>query len=507
MVVERMPSAQRDALRVGTPLAAFIERAARESAPRHVVLTGNAGDGKTFAALTSDASAFWVETDASADTSGRPPIEALADRLEGHLAGGERLLVAINRGQLERLAEHAASGPRLREFLAEAREQSTLKVSWEGQVDADVAVLDLGLVDWTSPGVTDPLLDKVADADLSAVTGDARRAAEQACAALKQPHVRAWFRRVLAGVRAEGRHLTMRQIWSYLAYLVTGGIGQGESARVLSVADTVGARLFSYDARRTPLENALPAADPARRPLPDVATLLLQRRAHEHLTAMPGIGPLAAEASQCTDGVAAARAAVVHDPGRRLDEGEEDLFSSLFKRLVSKPPAWHKLPSVTRPLLQGAYRALSAWNSDPAFPAWQTLCYDSVRFGAAPSVANGDVAPESLRLALPRPPPRCDQALSGTWRPPYVWLGAERNGSVDQAGALRLPPTLFRLLYGGGGPLPTATSLVIARWLARLPTQQDPDRVRVSRAAEEGVSRSLLITSDDLTGRIRIEEV
>src|SRR5262249_36769900 len=102
LVVENLSVEARAALTIETPLFRFFSAAGRTGRPRHIFLTGNAGDGKTFASLTADAGGFTVVRDASAGEAGEvgAPVEELARRLAAVLGRGERLLVAINRGQL-----------------------------------------------------------------------------------------------------------------------------------------------------------------------------------------------------------------------------------------------------------------------------------------------------------------------------------------------------------------------------------------------------------------------
>ncbi|KYF48526.1 hypothetical protein BE04_37700 [Sorangium cellulosum] len=504
-VVEQMNDADRAALRLDTPLARFIGQAARDGSPRHIVLTGNAGDGKTFAALTSQTAGMSLIRDASADPSGGAPIKGLAKTLTESLDAGSRLLIAINRGQLERLAE-AVSGQdtTLGRLVAEIRRQSTLRESWSQEPASDeVAVIDLGLCDWTADEVIEAMLQKAATVDLSGVTGSARTAAEEARKALSAPHVRGWVRRVMQSVRGEGRHMTMRQLWSFTAFLVTGGLRPDDASKPLGLSDTVGARLFAYNARRTPLENALPQVDPARLPEPGITRMLLSGAAPACLSDLAGVGRLATDADQCRDGVAAVRAAVVHDPARAPKQEQTDTFTALVKKL-SGASGWQRMSGPTRRLLKGIYKALGLWCADPAFPAWQVLCYDSVRYEQTPAVANGEIAPDNLVLALPRPPPRCEQALGGSWRPPYVWMSVVGREEVR----LRLTPRLLNSLYlEEPSALDPSDELLLARWLARLPAPPDPNRVRIARRATDGESaRPLSVTKDEISGRIRIEE-
>lgn len=501
-VVEQMSASEREALRLDTPLARFINQAALEGMPRHIVLTGNAGDGKTFAALTSQAEGLSLVLDASADASGRPPIDRLAKHLAALLEADRRLLLAINRGQLERLAAAVATEETpLGRFVAETRRQISLRVSWSEEPPFDdVAVIDLGLCDWTADEVVEAMLLKAAAVDLTGVSGSARTAADEARRALSTTHVRRWVHGVMAAVRAEGRHVTMRQLWSFTAFLITGGIRPDDASKHPGVDETVGARMFAYKAQRTPLETALPLIDPARLPEPGLVRMLLSGAAQAHLRSLEGVGVLA---NYDADGVAAARAAVVHDSKRAPSIDLEDTFTQLAKRLAGKP-GWNRMSSATSRILKGVYSSLGLWCADPAFPAWQVLCYDSARYARAPAVANGEISLDSLALALPRPPPRCEQALSGTWRPPYLWIGAD----TSEEARLRLSPRLVRSLYvDDPRDLDSSDSLLLARWLARLPASTNPNRVRVGRSAAHGdAARPPSITKDDISGRIRIEE-
>lgn len=166
-VVEHLSQEQRSALAVETPLFQYIREAGAAGTPRHIFVTGNAGDGKTFAILTANSEGFTAIPDASARRSEErtSPVEALADRLEGHLERGERLLVAINRGQLDRLegvASHRAG--RLAALAASARASARPQAQWPMDAGDNLAVIDLGLFDTLSQQVLEPMFDRVSQA-------------------------------------------------------------------------------------------------------------------------------------------------------------------------------------------------------------------------------------------------------------------------------------------------------------------------------------------------------
>jgi hypothetical protein len=507
LVVEQLTPQDREALRLETPLTRFIDEAARSGKPRHIVLTGNAGDGKTFAALTSQTQALSLVLDASAHHSGGAALSGLTEELARRLAANERLLVAINRGQLERLAETVkAQATPLARFVADVRAQAVLHDTWPPG-ESEIAVVDLGLCDWTSDEVVDAMLHKAAGVDLSSVQGNARIAAERACEALGHDHVRRWVRAVLAGVRGEGRHVTMRQLWSFVAFLVTGGIRGDDAARTLRAEDSVGARIFSYDARRTPLETACTSLDPVRSPQPDITRWLLNDEVSDRLAALPGLSGLVPASSRYRDGtagVAVARAAVVHDRSQPPEDKAADNFTALVAQLAIKS-GWQPSPGVTQRLLKGIYQSLGLWCADSAYPAWQILCYDSALYERAPAVTTGEVSPSILALALPRPPPAAEQALGKTWRPPYIWMGVAGGAEGVR---LRLPPRLFNVLYDAdpSAEIDRSDALVLGRWLSRLPAAPRPSRaIFISRGPKR--ARPLSVVQDDISQRLRIEDV
>ena len=299
----------------------------------------------------------------------------------------------------------------------------------------------------------------------------------------------------------------MRQLWSFVAFLVAGGIRGDDAARTLGAEDSVGARIFSYDARRTPLETACTSIDPVRSPQPEITESLLNDEISERLAALPGLSGLVLGSSRYRDGtagVAVARAVVVHDPSRAPDEKTVDNFTALVERLAANS-GWQVIQGVTQRLLKGIYQSLGLWCADSAYPAWQVLCYDSALYERAPAVTNGEVSRSRLALALPRPTPAAERALGKSWRPPYIWMGVE--GGVEGV-RLRLPPRLFNVLYDGGpsAEVDRSDALVLGRWLARLPVApRSSSPIYVSRGATR--ARPLSLVQDDISGRMRVEDV
>ena len=182
-------SAQRTALAVETPITSMIKDFDARDVPRHVVLTGSAGDGKTFAALGAETRSFTVVTDASARRPGSDahPIDDLAAQIDAVLQNG-RLLLAINRGQLERLYERAApQGGAIGAFVSEVRARTIPQDTWL-PLDPSVAVADLAWLDRGS--AVGAIINKIAGMSTPAhLAAPTREAFKLACASLSNQHV------------------------------------------------------------------------------------------------------------------------------------------------------------------------------------------------------------------------------------------------------------------------------------------------------------------------------
>jgi hypothetical protein len=517
-IVEQLTEAERGAMSIETPLFQFIREAAARPSPRHIFLTGNAGDGKTFAILTLPASGFTKIMDASARDSSAtaPPIEHLAARMEEALRREERLLVAINRGQLERLESYAGtrSGP-LATLMEQARAQSRLRPVWEANApDPQVALIDLGVIDTLSDAVLRPMLERLSAAEagpgMSAAT---RTAFDAALSALGDARAHDWIRHALSAARAQGHHATMRELWSFFAFLITGA-READSSAPVSVEDALGARLFSERARGTLFEHVRERTDPAFISDPAVVRQCILGSAADTLRDIEGVRPLVNSAEDA-DGRSLRRVLAVHSPRVAMPDAIDDEFTTLISYLLSQQQGWHAMPSVTDDLLQGIYWQLRLPRSRREFPAWQTLCYDSARLPEAASVANGEINAAQLRLALPRPNPTCEAALRGAWRAPYVWLSSAarpgESGDVQVARGLRLTPRLFARLYRNTYERLTDTELfTLRKWIttAQAATRDataDADRVEVGVQRGDGGAQWLILRRDPLSDSIRLE--
>lgn len=501
--VEQLTAETRRALAIRTPLVEFIEEADRSNAPRHIVLAGSAGDGKSFAALAAETKNFEIVLDASQGetNSSGSPVEDLVNRIADVLGRGRRLLLAINRGQFERLEMHLRdAGPQpVRDFATNARKQAALLDTWHIS-ETDVGFVDLGLLDTASDLMVDGMLDRVVAAaatdDLSPHTRTALSAAQ---VALKTPLVREYLKRVLRAAHSRGHHSTPRQLWSFFSFLATGA-RDAQSNTLPTLADAVGARLFSATAEGALFELAKELADPAVVPNPVLAKKALRRDLAMDLRAQaPGLGGLAPADNTDADGELLSRVAVVHG---YVDQGVAPPLS--FRRAVEhidrSGQVWLRDDILTGNLLSGLYRVLGLWSRGNSFPAWETLCFDTTRFRNAASAALEEIDPGALRLAVPRPNPTAQRALRDMWLPPFVWLST--TSSTGTHNALRLTPRLLELIRSEQSDLASSTELLtLRRWLSAFPTEgRRPSSLRIAR--ERVVAR---FAKDPLMGTDRIE--
>lgn len=513
-VVEQLTLEEREALHVETPLTRYLKEAARRAYPRHIFLTGNAGDGKTFAGLMADETVFTVVRDASAGREGASerPIPDLAARLTQALTASRRLLVAINRGQLERLEEYARSRPGpLETLLSQVRDQWRMREQWPDSADQqpEVAVIDLGLLDTVSEQVLFPVFDKVCSASRDGpLSPQSRLAFEAALEALASQEVRRNILWVLQAVRAQGHHVTMRQLWSLVAYLATGH-RPAEQEDPVSLEDAVGARLFSEQAEGLLFYLTRIVQDPLMWPEPEIAREVLLGTISNRLRQLPGLQGLLRQTSALEGrGRTIIRVAMIHGAHSReiRQHRSRDEFRQMVEILQRPGAESREARKVAIRLLNGVYRALGRWSTSTSFPAWQTLCYDSERLINAASVSTSEVDVDRLVIKLPRPSPACEQALSGAWLPPYLWLALA--GTQSHQGMLRVTPRLFRALREQAADEFSAADVnqsdivTLQWWLARLDRREDPAQsVRVHR---DGVRNPLTLDEDPLAGQTTV---
>ncbi len=512
-VVENLEPTDVLSLRVETPVTRFLGALPSAETPRHVFLTGNAGDGKTFAvtsALVDDDAAFEgfrVITDAAAVHREREdPIETLASEMSAALLRGERLLVAINRGQLERLHRHVSAHPRdyeLRGLVAAAVAQLPLRVDPSDEGTDHVLVLDLGLVDTLAPEIVDAILDRLASVDPDPeMSPNALAAFSSAQRELASSLIREELRRGLNALQGTSLHVTMRQLWSFGAYLLTGW-RPVDCGKPLTVGDSVAARMYSEEASLTLVDALRERCDPALTPRPRAAALALRKELAALLREREELRPLVGEGA-VVGGPAALRVAATYKiaPGEDAPAPALSAYQQAVSRLRGEA-GWVSLGNATGRLLKGVFEALDLPRHGGQLPRWQQLCYDTRRLGGATMIAGEVIDPAEYQLALPRPTPRAEDALSGVWSPPYVVMAPRK--ARGPGGRLRLEPHLFCRLYSDASaeasPLSPASAEVLRRWLsqASLGSRSLEDELWLASRGHTSVE---VLQPDHFTGRL-----
>ncbi|RKH62297.1 hypothetical protein [Corallococcus llansteffanensis] len=489
------------ALAIDTPVTALISALDAGHGPKHLVLTGSAGDGKTFAALTAKTKDFEVITDASARRLGvtTDPIADLAAQVEEVLRLNRRLLLAINRGQLERLYDHARGSTKqqVRVFAEIARSRTALRPSWEATA-VDVAVADLGHLD-RQPTV-EAMLDKVlAIPDSPYLAPPTREAFALAKGALSDRRVREWVALVVRSASSAGANVTMRQLWSFVAFLATGARAPSDE-RPVGLADAVGARLFAGEINDPLFSAARQECDPAVTP---DASLTRRILAGDLLARMKGspLKALAADREGWRDGRRLIRIAAVHGLAEaRALSLAEDQYGGTVQQLLKEGPGWHAFGPLVRVLVGGIYSRLGLWKAAAILPSWQMLCYDTARSSSASLVADRDLNASRFKLAVPRPPPDVEAFLLKAWRPPFVWLG------TPDGPRLRLMPRTFRGLIIANERLVHEDLFASERWLARAGSAsatESPESSTPVRVARRGDPNSIML--DDALDLTRTE--
>lgn len=224
-------------MHVASGLDAFM--AERVRAGGSVVLTGNAGDGKTHALrMAADelrAVGAVVVEDATALMRQGDPAPVL-ERWRDANAAGRPFCIAVNEYPLYQLRRAAPDFPPLVETWRQCRSRLAY-----GDVNGDegkdarggVVVVDLSLRNPLSPNFVDAVLDLVLrDAGLlAAVAADPNSVAAGNAARLRDPSVRARLRETLARVVALGVRATVRAVWILVARMVVGSTNQGDFTR------------------------------------------------------------------------------------------------------------------------------------------------------------------------------------------------------------------------------------------------------------------------------------
>ena len=438
-IAEALTEDDFERLHIESDIEQFL--AEQVQAGRSVVVTGNAGDGKThlLRRVKSDlesAGAVVVE-DATAEMRGgdpRPILEKWRNAIEGErpfcLAANEYPLYQL------RMADKSA------QHLAEIGEQFQHRLVYgDGQGSGPVGklvVIDLSLRNPLSGEFFDALLDKLlADKGLkTSLTRAEETVARRNAELLAQPRIRARLRALAGRLVALGHRATVRELWILFARMVFGRGELGEYQR----ADWYSEALFDRD-DRFEFTEALQAVDPAEcsHPIWDAA---LDARAPEVRGGWILREPVAAAhpTLDWEDFAALKRRFYFeHENGEEvfeLADPDEKEFEDL---LNGQKGSGQTLTASLVDSVNAAYCSLSFNSRDQHLYLW-----NGHRFHEQPSrsfVAAERVATEDLATEIPGLPKHLEGCFD--YRPDHIALTAHKRSGTPR---LRIDFPLWRTL-------------------------------------------------------------
>ncbi len=275
-IAEALTVQELDRLHVPTSIEDFVTAQVAEG--RSVVLTGNAGDGKTHILrrirATLEEVGAHVVPDATALMRGDDPTPVL-DAWRTARNAGRPFCVAANEYPLFQLREIRGDFDDLVEVERQCRHRLAYgPIMPEEGARSDVIVIDLSLrnplADSFFSGLLDTLLNDPALVSMIANNRDAIAARNHAL--LNIPLVRQRLAFLMARLVAIGHRATVRELWILATRLVFGTNGERDFQR----ADWYSETLFAPDARFD-LTVALRDVDPLRCSHPYWDAILEQR--------------------------------------------------------------------------------------------------------------------------------------------------------------------------------------------------------------------------------------
>ena len=232
-------------------------------AGKSVVVTGNAGDGKTHLLRRvkgdlESAGAVVVE-DATAEMRGGKPAPVL-EKWRAAIERGQPFCLAANEYPLYQLRMADASAPHMAEVSRQCRDRLAYADDEDSARDWNVVVIDLSLRNPLGSDLFEAMLDRLLDDDgvKAALTSPTEAVVRGNVERLAHPQVRARLRTLAERMIALGHRATVRELWILFARMV---FGTGEQASYQRT-DWYSEALFDRD-DRFDLTMALQAVDPA----------------------------------------------------------------------------------------------------------------------------------------------------------------------------------------------------------------------------------------------------
>lgn len=259
---ETLSDAELHRMHVSTDLDTFV--AERVQQGFSIVLTGNAGDGKTHVlrqakARLLEAGADILE-DATAIMRGGDPAPIL-ERWRAAHAAGRPFCLAINEYPLFQLRNAAPDFAPLQEVWRQSQHRLAYDAASDASTEQKILVIDLSLRNPLAPSFFEAVIDAILHdrpfqaAIAAAPEGTAARNARK----LSDPGVRIRLRQLLERLIALGGRATVREVWILVARMLLGASDAQDYTR----ADWYFEPLFTEDPRFK-LTELTRAIDPAR---------------------------------------------------------------------------------------------------------------------------------------------------------------------------------------------------------------------------------------------------
>jgi hypothetical protein len=244
----------------------------------NIVLTGNAGDGKTHLLRRLEPELeklkAVVQYDASAAMNhSKIAIAPILNEWRKAQTSGRPYCIAANEYPLYLLREHGRRKVADLPILAEVDRQCRLRLSY-GDATADeraktehgkVLVVDLSLRNPLHPDFAGAMLDRLlSNSELGAYAkSNMDLNFSENYRRLSNPHVRKQLLNLFDRLRALGQRATIRELWIVLARLLFGGKADSIRPVVGRFADWYSERLFDSDNHLSLIQNLRRWVDPA----------------------------------------------------------------------------------------------------------------------------------------------------------------------------------------------------------------------------------------------------
>lgn len=274
-------------LRVRTKISSLVAAMSKPEFPLDlVILTGDAGDGKTAAcvdfALQSGVERPLQPVDSAGgwqiikDASENPEEELIAALMAARAGGGARLLVAINEGRLRRLRSAPVFSD-VWDTVIEPALSAWINATVAGQLDAAMRAHRIGVINfrhrmhvrtvapslfatWTPPAYWE-------EGPCASCPARERCPIRANASSLRSPAAVERITDVVAMAHFSGQRLPFRRLQGVLAFTVTGGLGCAAviEGRPPQLADRYYSLLFQRevrgDIRPEPIARVLAPAD------------------------------------------------------------------------------------------------------------------------------------------------------------------------------------------------------------------------------------------------------